>query len=541
MTPKLVSACASLKRMAYARQVFDQIPEPNVTLWNSILKGYAHNESHGEVISSFGQMRSSDARPNCYTFPVVLKSCGKVLALKEGEKAHCCLIKFGFRSNPFAGTSLIEMYSGGGFTGSAYKVFGEMPLRNVVAWTFMINAFISGRDIDSARRLFDLAPERDVVLWNTMVSGYIQLGDMVAARKLFNEMPNRDVMSWNTVLHGYANNGNIEACRMFFEEMPNRNIFSWNGLIGGYARNGQYFGIIGAFKRMLSESNVTPNDVTLVMVLCACARLGALVLGKWVHVYSEGNGWKGNIFVGNALIDMYAKCGVIENAIEVFHNLLLKDLISWNTIICGLAVSGRGDRALRLFSEMRSADVKPDGVSFIGVLSACAHMGFVKDGLEYFQSMVEHYGIVPRIEHYGCLVDLLARAGLLEQAVEFVRCMPMEADDVIWTTLLGACRTYKNVEVAELVLKKLAEVEPTNPANYVMLSNIYGDRGRWMHVARVKVAMRDTGSKKLPGCSLIEIDSGVEEFYSFDERHCRSKEIYCALRGLTAQIGRAHV
>ncbi|XP_057962706.1 pentatricopeptide repeat-containing protein At1g08070, chloroplastic [Malania oleifera] len=533
VAPKVVSACAFLKKIAYACQMFLQIPNPNVMLWNAMLRGYADNELYKEVISLFSRMRSADIRPNCFTFPVVLKSCGKVFAIREGKEMHCFSIKLGFRSNSFVGTTLIDMYSGGGEIGSAYKVFGEMLLRNVVTWTSMVNGYILCRDINSARRLFDLTPERDVILWNTMVSGYIEFGDMLAARKLFDEMPNRDVMSWNTVLSGYANNGDIEACKKLFEDIPNRNVFSWNGLIGGYCRYGQYFEVLGTFKRMLTECDVLPNDATLVTVLSACARLGAVDLGKWIHVYAESNGFKGNVYVGNALIDMYAKCGIIENAIDVFKSMDSKDLISWNSIIGGLAMHGRGADALRLFSLMRNGGVKPDGVTFIGLLCACTHMGLVEDGFSYFQSMVGDCAVVPQIEHYGCMVDLLARAGFLDQAVDFVGKMPMEADGVIWTALLGACRIYKNVEVAELALERLIELEPKNPANYVMLSNIYGNAGRWVDVARLKVAMRDTCFKKIPGCSLIEVNDGVVEFYSLDERHPQSGEIYGALRGLT--------
>lgn len=498
-----------------------------------MFKGYSQNEFHREVVVLFGQMKSLDARPNCFTFPIVLKSCGKIKALKEGEEVYCFLTKLGFKSNPFVGTTLIEMYSSVGVIGSANKVFVEMADRNVVTWTSMISGYILSGNMGCARRLFDLAPERDVVLSNTMVSGYINAGDMVAARKIFDEMPNRDVMSWNTVLNGYAINADIKASEEFFEEMPMRNIYSWNGLIGGYSRNKHFLEVLGAFKRMLVESDVLPNEATLVMVLSACARLGALDLGKWIHVYAKNNGFKGNIYVANALIDMYAKCGSIQNAMEVFKSMDTKDLVSWNTIINGLAIHGRGADALSLFSEMRSAGEKPDGITFIGILCACTHMGFVEDGFSYFQSMVDDYLIVPQIEHYGCMVDLLARAGHFNRAVDFVRKIPMVPDAIIWAALLGACRIYKNVEVAELALERLIELEPKNPANYVMLSNIYGDAGRWEDVARLKVTMRDTGFRKLPGCSLIEVNDGVVEFYSLDERHPKSEEIYAALRGLT--------
>ncbi|XP_052198560.1 pentatricopeptide repeat-containing protein At1g08070, chloroplastic [Diospyros lotus] len=520
--------------MDHARKMFDEIPVPDVALWNAMFRGYVRNELFGEVLNLFGRMSSLDVRPNCFTFPMVLKSCAKLPALQVGQRVHCFLLKIGFKSNPFIGTTLIDMYSSGSAVGSAYKVFCEMVVRNVVAWTSMVNGYISYGDLVSARNLFDLAPERDIVLWNTMVSGYIDCGDMVAARRLFDEMPmNRDLMSWNTLLHGYANNGDVEECEKLFEEMPDRNIFSWNGLIGGYARNGRFFEVLSSFKSMLRESDVSPNDATLVTVLSACARLGALDLGKWVHVYAENNGYKDNIFVRNVLIDMYAKCGSIDIAINMFKNMVAKDLISWNTIINGLAMHGHGADALSLFSQMKNTAEKPDAVTFLGILCACSHMRLVEDGFSYFNSMINEYSITPQIEHYGCMVDLLARAGLLDQAILFVKRMPMEADGVIWTALLGGCKNYKNIKLAELALQKLIELEPKNPANYVMLSNIYGDARRWEDVARLKVAMRDTGSKKLPGCSLIEVDVGVVEFYSLDERHPKKEEIYAALKGLT--------
>ena len=499
-----------------------------------MFKGYSQIGSYWDVVVSFGRMnRAAGALPNCFTFPMVVKSCGKVNAVREGKEVHCVVVKYGFMSNPFVGTALVDLYSSWGSIEDAYKVFAEIPDRNVVAWTCIIVAYISCRDMVSARCLFDVAPERDVVLWNTMVSGYIEVGDMVAARELFDKMPNRDVMSWNTMLNGYAINGDVESFEQMFKEMPERNVFSWNVLIGGYARNGLFSDVLDFFKHMLVEGYVLPNDATLVTVLSACSRLGALDMGKWVHVYAESIGYKGNLFVGNALIDMYAKCGVIENAVDVFNSLHRKDIITWNTIINGLAVHGHAADALSLFDQMKHAGVKPDEVTFVGVLSACTHMGLVRDGFSYFHSMVDCYSVVPQIEHYGCMVDLLGRAGLLEQAVNFVRKMPVKPDAVIWAALLGACRIYKNVEIAELALTQLIELEPKNPANFVMLSNIYKDLGRREDVARLKIAMRDTGFRKLPGCSVIEVNDSVVEFYSLDERHPKTENIYRALHGLT--------
>ncbi|KAI3467082.1 hypothetical protein Pfo_023745 [Paulownia fortunei] len=487
-------------------------------------KGYLQNDVYNEVMVLFSDMMRENVKPNCYTLPVVLKSCCKALALREGDEVHCLAVKNGFKSNTYVGTNLIEL------------VFTEMVLRNVVSWTAMINGYVANGDLVSARRLFDLAPERDVVLWNRMVTAHAESGDMVEAKRLFDVMPGKDLMSCNTLLNGYANNGDVEGCERLFEAMPERNIFSWNGLIGGYARNGRFIEVLGAFRRMLRETDVQPNDATLVNVLAACARLGALDFGKWVHIYAESNGYKGNVYVCNGLIDMYAKCGLVECAIDVFKSMDKKDLISWNTIINALAVHGHGADALSLFSKMKNTGEKPDGITFIGILCACSHMGLVKNGLDHFHSMTSEYSIEPQIEHYGCVVDLLARGGLLEQAVEFVHKMPIEADSVIWTALLAASRVHKKIKFAELSLQKLIELDPKNPANYVMLSNIYGEARKWGDLARLKVAVRDTGSKKVPGCSSIQTDDGIVEFYSFDERHSKTEEIYFALRGLTTLL-----
>lgn len=533
VTPTFFTACAALKKMAYARKAFDQIPDRSTALWNAMFRGYSQNDSYWEVIVLFFQMNRAGALPSCFTFPIVLRSCGKVNATTEGEEVHCFVIKGGYKSNPFVATTLIDMYSARGSVGAAYKVFGGMLDRNVVAWTSMINAYVGCHDIVSARRLFDLAPERDIILWNTMISGYIELGDMAAARQVFDNMPNRDIMSWNTILSGYATNGDVESCEKLFKDMPQRNVFSWNGMIGGYARNGRFSEVLDSFKQMLIEADVLPNDATLVTVLSACSRLGALDMGKWVHMYADGIGLTRNQFVGNALIDMYAKCGNIESAIDVFNTLDRKDIITWNTIINGLAIHGHAVDALSLFDRMKNAGEKPDGVTFVGILAACTHMGLVQDGFSYFQSMVDCYSLVPQIEHYGCMVDLLGRAGLLDQAIDFVRKMPMKPDSVIWASLLGACRIYKNVDLAELALQQLIDLEPNNPANFVVLSNIYKDLGRWQDVARLKVAIRDTGFKKQPGCSVIEVNDNVVEFYSLDERHPDTEDIYRTLRGLT--------
>ncbi|KAL2899763.1 hypothetical protein RDABS01_024845 [Bienertia sinuspersici] len=379
-----------------------------------MFKCYSQNKDYNELISLFGKMMESHVKPSCYSIPLILKACGKVSSLCRGEQVHSFVIKSGFETNPFVGNTLIEMYFGSG-------------------------------NINLARELFDLVRDKDVILWNKMISGYIEIGDMETAQKLFDEMPCKDIMSWNTMLNGYANNGKIEACEKLFEVMPKRNVYSWNGLIGAYANQGSYFEVLTTFKRILSEAEVVLDDATLVFVLLACARLGALDQGMWLHVYAQRIGYKGNIYVENALIDMYAKCGRIEYAVEVFKGMVKRDLVSWNTIISGLAMHGHASNALTFVERMKKAGVKPDGVTFLAVLCACTHIGLVDEGLAYFQSMAD-YCISPQVEHYGCLIDLYARSGHLSEALNLVKIMPMEqmlSYGVLYLGLLGYTKMLK--------------------------------------------------------------------------------------------------
>ncbi|KAJ1397338.1 Tetratricopeptide-like helical domain superfamily [Sesbania bispinosa] len=229
VTPSFITTCARLCRMGHARKLFDTMPEPNTATWNAMFRGYSQLDSHRDVIVLFGKMNNAAAAlPNCFTVPMVVKSCGKTNAVREGEQVHCFASKHGFKSNPFVGTALIDMYSTRGSIGDAYKVFGEMHEKNVVVWTAIINAYISCGDVVSGRRLFDLAPERDVVMWSTVVSGYIELGNMVSARELFNKMPNRDVMSWNAMLIGYADNGEVNFSDPLFLFFSPENLHSYS-------------------------------------------------------------------------------------------------------------------------------------------------------------------------------------------------------------------------------------------------------------------------------------------------------------------------
>ncbi|CAL9043291.1 unnamed protein product, partial [Musa banksii] len=539
LAPRVVAAAFRCGNPKLARQTFDQIFQPKTVLHNVMFKGYNGAGLHRDTMALFRRMRRRDVRPNRYTFPLVIKSCTAVRATEEGEQAHGLAIKSGFEGNDFAVPALIDMYSSVGAIGWARKVFSSMPAKNVVAWTAIVAAYVSNGDLGSARSLFDQSTDRDVVLWNTIISGYTRRGDMAAATELFASMPDRDAIVWNNILLGYADAGDLDTCERIFKEMPERNVFSWNGLIGGYAHHAQYHKVLEVFDRILRAHDVKPNEATLATVLSACSKLGALHRGRRIHVYAKANGLNTSVCVSNGLIDMYAKCGCIDDAVDVFDAMQRKDLVTWNSMIAGLAMHGRGADALQLFHQMKRVGERPDGITFVGALSACVHIGLVDDGLMHFWSMSEDYKLVPWMEHYGCMVDLLSRAGLLTEAVEFIRRMPVEPDCVIWNALLGACQVHRDVAVAELAMDRLARLAPGDAANYVVLSNIYGAAGRWKDVARMKRIAREQSTEKTPGGSSIEVDSEVVEFLSSDTRHSQTWKIYWVLEGLT-ELSKLH-
>ncbi|KAJ6966062.1 pentatricopeptide repeat-containing protein [Populus alba x Populus x berolinensis] len=309
-----------------------------------------------------------------------------------------------------------------------------------------------------------------------------------------------------------------------FSHMPNKNVRSWTSMISGFVQCGKPKEAIDLFMKLEDEA-VRPNEVTVVSVLAACADLGDLDLGRSVHEYSTKSGFERNVHVCNTLIDMYVKCGCLENARRVFYEMEERTVVSWSAMIAGLAMHGQAEEALCLFSEMIKLGVKPNGVTFIGLLHACSHMGLIDEGRRFFASMTADYGVIPQIEHYGCVVDLFSRAGLLEEAREFILSMPIKPNGVVWGALLGGCKVHKNIDLAEEAIKHLSELDPLNDGYYVVISNIYAEAERWEDAARVRKLMKDRGVKKTSGWSSITVNGVVHEFVAGDQTHPQAEDI----------------
>ncbi|PSR89198.1 Pentatricopeptide repeat-containing protein [Actinidia chinensis var. chinensis] len=323
--------------------------------------------------------------------------------------------------------------------------------------------------------------------------------------------------------------------RQVFDVMPERNAVSWNALISGYAHNRKFREAIDAFRDM-QAAGAKPGEVTMVGVLSACSHLGALNQGKWIHDYIVRNKLRLNVFVGTALIDMYAKCGVVDEAQRVFGAVRVKNVYTWNVLISGYAMNGQGEAALQAFETMIVENYRPDEVTFLGILCACCHQGLVEVGRRHLRNMKEEYGLNPRIEHYGCMVDLLGRAGLFVEAQELMHTMNMKPDPIIWRAFLGACRIHGHTQLGETAIKNLIELEPENGENYILLSNLYARDHKWSEVGEVREIMNRGGIRKVPGCSSIEIENAVYEFVVSNLMGPGYEELYKLLANVKREL-----
>lgn len=456
---------------------------------------------------------------------------------------HTHLLKTGFELDVFVKTSLVCLYAKCGRLVDAHQVFDEIPVRNVVSWTAIISGYMEdGRfveAVDMFRRMLEMDLRPDSFTLVRVLSACSQLGDLTNGEWIHRYIEEKDlgrnVFVATSLVDMYVKCGSMEKARCVFDGMRERDVVTWSAMIAGYSSNGLPKEALDLFFKMQAE-NLRPDCFTVVGLLSACARLGALELGNWASGLISINEFLSNPVLGTALIDLYAKCGCMPRAWAVFQGMKERDVVVWNAMITGLSMAGHWNIAFGLFTQMEKLGVWPDGNTFIGLLCGCTHAGLVDEGRQYFNSMDRVYSLTPRIEHYGCMVDLLGRAGLLNEAHQLIIDMPMDANAVVWGALLGGCRIYRNTHMAEYVLKQLIKLEPQNAGNYVLLSNIYSSSGRWGDAANVRRVMKEKGIQKTPGCSWIEADGNVHEFRVGDRSHPLSEKIHMKLNELAKQL-----
>ncbi|KAH0926661.1 hypothetical protein HID58_018917 [Brassica napus] len=573
---KLVARSCELgtrESLTFARQLFD-ISYGSRYMYNSLIRGYASSGLCEEALLLFLRMMIDGVSPDKYTFPFGLSACAKSRTIRDGVQIHGLIVRMDYAKDLFVQNSLVHFYAECGDLVCARKVFDGMPQRNVVSWTSMICGYARRGFAEEA--LFEQYGARNLDLCNAMASNYVRQGLTKEALDVLSLMmdsgvrPDRISMlsaisscsQLKNVLrgkscHGYVLRNGFESwdnvsnalidmymkCRKqdtavkIVDRMMNKTVVTWNSIIAGYIENGMFEEAIEVFRSMQSEEGVDADGVTMMSIASACGHLGALDLAKWIYYYVEKNKIQLDVKLGTTLVDMFSRCGDPETALSIFDGLANRDVSAWTAAIRAMAMSGNAERAIGLFDEMIEQGLKPDGVVFVGALTACSHGGLVQQGKEIFESMEKVHGVSPEEVHYGCMVDLLGRAGLLEEALQLIKSMPLEPNDVIWNSLLAACRVQGNVEMAAYAAGKIRVLAPKRTGSYVLLSNVYASAGRWNDVAKVRLSMKEKGLRKPPGTSLIEIQGKTHEFTSGDESHPEMPKIEAMLDEVSRELG----
>lgn len=533
-----------------------------------MIRGYGNARLPAVAFSFFLYMIRRRVEMDSRSFVFALKACEQFSGVYEGESVHCLVWKMGFDYELLVRNGLIHFYSERGLLKHAREVFDESSDKDVVTWTTMIDGYAAQKcsheamevfklmllgdvepnevtliavlsacsemgDLEMGKKVHEKVKEKcmgcSLSLHNALLVMYVKCGHLIAARELFDRVETRDVYSWTCMVNGYAKCGDLESARRFFDQTPQKNVVSWNAMIAGYSQNNKPEESLKLFHEMVG-GGLVPDEHTLVSVLSACGQLTCLNLGYWIHQYFVvGKRMSLSVTLANVMVDMYAKCGSIDAAAEVFSTMPERNLISWNSMIAGYAANGRAKQAINVFDQMRNVGFKPDNITFVSLLTACSHGGLISEGREYFDNMERSYGIKPQREHYACMVDLLGRTGLLEEAYKLITNMPMQPCEAAWGALLNACRMHGNVELARLSARNLLSLDPEDSGIYMLLANVCANDRKWSDVRRVRSLMRDKGVKKIPGHSLIEIDGDFIEFLVADESHPQSEEIYKVL------------
>ncbi|KFK33599.1 hypothetical protein AALP_AA5G034800 [Arabis alpina] len=556
--PSKISLVASFSRLLHTdRQnlttLFNKyVDKTDVYSWNSVISDLARSGDSAEALRAFASMRKLSLYPTRSSFPCTIKACSSLLDIFSGKQTHQQAFVFGYQSDIFVSSALIVMYSSCGKLEDARKVFDEIPNRNIVSWTSMIRGYdLNGNALDAVSLFKDLLAEENdndaAMLLDSMgMVSVISACSRVAAKGLTESIHSfvikngfdRGVSVGNTLLDAYAKGGagGVAVARRIFDEIVDKDCVSYNSIMSVYAQNGMSNEAFGVFRVLIKDKVVTFNSITLSTVLLAVSHSGALRIGKCIHDQVIRMGLEDDVIIGTSIINMYCKCGRVETARKAFDRMKNKNVRSWTAMIAGYGMHGHAAKALELFPAMIDSGVRPNYIAFVSVLAACSHAGLHVEGWRWFNAMKGRFGVEPGLEHYGCMVDLLSRAGFLQKAYDLILTMKMKPDSIIWSSLLAACRIHKNVELAEISVARLFELDPSNCGYYMLLSHIYADAGRWKDVERVRMVMKNRGLVKPPGVSLLELNGEVHVFLIGDEEHPQREKIYGYLEELNRKL-----
>ncbi|XP_057849780.2 pentatricopeptide repeat-containing protein At1g15510, chloroplastic isoform X2 [Cryptomeria japonica] len=563
----MYAKCGSIRK---ARKSFDKMPQQNVISWNAIIAGYAQHGLVEEALETFKQMQLAGVKPDSATFASILTVCAKMGALEHGMEIHLRVVESRFLSDTIVANTLIAMYAKCGSIQKANGLFNKMPQRNVVSWNAIIAGYAQNWLTENALEIFKqmylTGVKPNSATFASILTVCAKMGALEHGMEIHEKTMESgffsDVVVVNTLIAMYAKCGSIQKAYKLFEKMPEPDVVSWSAIIAAYAQSGLVEKGLETFKKM-HLAGVNPNSASFASILLACAKMEALEQGMEIHQKVIESGYLLDVVVVTALIDTYTKCRRIHKALRLFGKMPQRNVVSWNALIGGYAQNGlvenvfniykqmhlagvnsdsstfatvlpvcakfgafeqgyamhgyRND-VLKLFEQMKHSGTNPDHVSIVCVLFACSHAGLVDEGCRYFNHMNDSYCIMPTVDHYVCMVDLLGRAGYLEDALNFIIKMPIKPN-VVWMCLLAGCRSHKHIGLGEYTAAFLYELYPKIAAPYVLLSNIYAELGRWGDVQKLRTMMKDRQIKKTPGCSWIEVHKMVHAFCVGDRSH----------------------
>ncbi|CAK7338161.1 unnamed protein product [Dovyalis caffra] len=543
----LVDLYFKIWRENLAIKVFDRLAQRDTVLFNTMISGFVKNSYFEDSVRVFGDMvLGNGPKFDLTTVIAVLPAVAELQELKFGTQIQCVAIKCGFHSHVSLLTGLISLFSKCGDVETARLLFREIGKKDLISCNAMISGFTcNGKTEDSVRLFKELLGSGERISSSTIVGlipVYSPFGHSYLNYCIHGFCVKLGIVSHSSVSTAlttvYCRLNEMELARQLFDESAEKTLASWNAMISGYTQNGLTETAISLFQTM-QKNNVNPNPITVTSILSACAQLGTLSIGKWVHSLIKSRSFESNVYVSTALIDMYAKCGSIVEARELFNLMPERNEVTWNAMISGYGLHGHGQEALKLFYEMLSSSVKPTGVTFLSALYACSHAGLVKEGDEIFHAMVHDFGFEPLAEHYACMVDILGRAGQLEKALKFMKAMPVEPGPPVWGALLGACMIHKDTNLARIASDKLFELDPENMGYYVLMSNLYSVERKYPQAASLRQVAKKKRLAKIPGCTLIEIGQVPNVFTSGDQSHPLSTAIYLELDKLTGKMKEA--
>ncbi|CAK9150026.1 unnamed protein product [Ilex paraguariensis] len=522
---KLSNAYIDMGSLQLASKSFNQIPRKNPYSWNTIISGYSKQKHSYEVLKLFRHMRNESHGVDSFNLVFAIKACVGLSLLLHGKSVHCLVFKHGFERDPYIVPVLINMYTELGCLDNAEKVFESVPERNVVIWGAMMKGHLK---FSNEFKVFELFSEMrssgfelDPFTSESLIRACGNVYAGKEGRACHGFCVKRNFIDYSMCLKAslvdmYMKCGLADLAMKLFIEIPEKDVVLWTVMVTGFVKNGRAWEAVGCFKQMFEDS-ATPNSVTLSGILLACTHMGSLQHGKSVHGYMLRNGVELDMVNCTSFIDMYAKCGCIAAANKFFNQMPKKNVFTWSAMINGFGMHGLYSEAIVVFNQMRSEDQVPNAVTFVSVLSACSHSGRVEEGWNYFKSMSRDYGIAPTEEHFACIINLLGRAGKMDEALSIISNMPMDPGASSWGALLSACRIHKRIELAEEVAKRLLPLETDSSSVYVLLSNIYADLGMWDMVKKIRMEFDEKGVHKSAGFASIEVEKNFYIFRSEDK------------------------